>query len=162
MKNLHLFLSIATLIVLSQFGYAQITGSSHDFSGQSWNPGGANAEICVVCHTPHNANTSVVNAPLWNHALSATATYTMYSSATMNAVTTGQPDGSSKLCLSCHDGTVALENFGGVTSGTHLMTGNAAVGSGANLSNDHPISALAPPGFHDWPEKSCDEPVICA
>jgi len=140
MKKLNLFLTFATLVVVSQLGYAQITGSAHDFSGQSWNPGGANAEICVVCHTPHNANTSVVNAPLWNHALSATATYTMYSSATMNAVTTGQPDGSSKLCLSCHDGTVALENFGGVTTGTHLMTGNAAVGSGANLSIDHPIS----------------------
>jgi predicted CXXCH cytochrome family protein len=134
MKKLNLFLTLVTLIVLTQFGYAQIAGSAHDFSTQSWN---TTTEICIVCHTPHNANTSVLNAPLWNHSLSTVATYAMYSSATMNSVA-GQPDGSSKLCLSCHDGTVALENFGGVTSGTHLMTGTALMGT--DLSNDHPIS----------------------
>jgi predicted CXXCH cytochrome family protein len=50
----------------------------------------------------------------------------------------GQPDGSSKLCLSCHDGTVALENFGGVTTGTTEITGDALMGT--DLSNDHPVS----------------------
>lgn len=134
MNKLNVILTFATLVVLSQLGYAQITGSGHDFSGQSWN---TTTEICIVCHTPHNANTSVANAPLWNHSLSAIASYTMYTSATMNSVA-GQPDGSSKLCLSCHDGTVALENFGGVTSGTHFMTGGSVLGS--DLSNDHPIS----------------------
>lgn len=136
MKKLKSFLTLAVLMVISQLGFTQITNSAHDFKGQSWNTTG---EICIVCHTPHNANTSVTNAPLWNHALSAVASYTLYSSATMNA-TVGQPDGSSKLCLSCHDGTVAMENFGGVTTGTHLMTGGSAIGSGSNLSNDHPIS----------------------
>jgi predicted CXXCH cytochrome family protein len=134
MKKLNLFFALATLLLVSQLGYAQITGSAHDFSTQSWN---TTTEICIVCHTPHNANTTVLNAPLWNHALSTVATYTMYSSATMNSVA-GQPDGSSKLCLSCHDGTVALENFGGVTSGTNVMIGGALMGT--DLSNDHPIS----------------------
>ncbi len=137
MKKLYTLLSIISFITMSQFGYAQhIAGSAHDFTTQSWNSG-VGAEICIVCHTPHNANTSVTNAPLWNHSLSALPSYTMYSSATMNS-TAGQPDGSSKLCLSCHDGTVALENFGGVTTGTHPMTGTSLVGS--DLSNDHPIS----------------------
>ena len=61
------------------------------------------ADICIFCHAPHNT-TGV--GPLWNHALSA-ATYTPYSSSTLKA-TVGQPTGASKLCLSCHDGTVAL------------------------------------------------------
>lgn len=134
MKKLNTLLTLVILIAIAQLGFAQITGSSHDFSGQSWN---TTTEICVVCHTPHNANTTVLNAPLWNHSLSAVATYTMYSSATMNS-TAGQPDGSSKLCLSCHDGTVALENFGGVTNGTHNLTGSTLMGT--DLSNDHPIS----------------------
>lgn len=134
MKKLNLLITFSVVLLSFQFGFSQITGSSHDFSGQSWN---TTTEICIVCHTPHNADVSVLNAPLWNHSLSNVATYTMYSSATMNS-TAGQPDGSSKLCLSCHDGTVALENFGGVTSGTHLMTGGALMGT--DLSNDHPIS----------------------
>jgi predicted CXXCH cytochrome family protein len=133
MKKFNLFLTLATLLFLSQFGYAQIAGSAHDFSGQGWNPGG---EICIVCHTPHNANTTVAGAPLWNHALSVVPNYVIYSSVTMNA-TVGQPSASSKLCLSCHDGTVALDSFGG-TTGTNFMTGGALVGT--DLSNDHPIS----------------------
>jgi len=137
MKKFNLFLAVATLVVLSQFGYAQISGSKHDFSSATWNTT-VGKEICVVCHTPHNANTSVANAPLWNHAISAVASYTLYSNAaTMNSVV-GQPDGSSKLCLSCHDGTVALENFGGVTTGSNTISGTALVGT--DLSNDHPIS----------------------
>jgi predicted CXXCH cytochrome family protein len=49
----------------------------------------------------------------------------------------GQPAGTSKLCLSCHDGTVAIDSFG-QNAGTHFMTGGDNLGT--NLSNDHPIS----------------------
>ena len=52
--------------------------------------------------------------------------------------TTGQPDASSKLCLSCHDGTVAVDNFGDQTGGTHFLSGNSSIGT--NLNDDHPIS----------------------
>jgi predicted CXXCH cytochrome family protein len=50
----------------------------------------------------------------------------------------GQPDASSKLCLSCHDGVTAVDNFGGITTGTFTITGDANIGT--NLSNDHPVS----------------------
>jgi len=120
--------------------FAAISGSAHDFRGDTWNVAGT--EICNVCHTPHNATAAA--GPLWNHATSAVATYTVYDStqsSTLNA-TVGQPQGISKLCLSCHDGTVALENFGAVTTGATLIgslgTGNFEVGT--DLSNDHPIS----------------------
>jgi predicted CXXCH cytochrome family protein len=136
MKKLYFFLTFAFLIFLSQFGNAQITGSSHDFSAAAWNT--SNNEICIVCHTPHNA-TILPDAPLWNHALSAVTNYTLYASGTLNA-TMGQPDGSSKLCLSCHDGTVAIENYGGVTSGATFMSGGPLLGTA--LSNDHPVSFL--------------------
>jgi predicted CXXCH cytochrome family protein len=39
--------------------------------------------------------------------------------------------------MSCHDGTVAIGNFGTITSDTHYVTGKSLLGT--NLSNDHPI-----------------------
>ncbi|NIA06637.1 MAG: cytochrome C [Actinobacteria bacterium] len=110
---------------------AGIAGSDHDFSGSSWSGG----KICAPCHTPHDANTSVSGAPLWNHAVSV-ATYTVYSSTTLNA-SVGQPSGTSKLCLSCHDGTVAIDSFGGAT-GTNMITGDSNLGT--DLSGSHPVS----------------------
>ena len=133
------FTLLATLAVVGAFLFlaspvwADIVGTAHDFSSKNWNPTG---EICVVCHTPHNADTTVTNAPLWNHEVT-TATFTPYTSATLDA-TTGQPNGVSKLCLSCHDGTVAIDNFGGTTNGTHFISGGEKLGT--DLSNDHPVS----------------------
>jgi predicted CXXCH cytochrome family protein len=112
-----------------------IVGTPHDLSGMGW---GTN-EICIFCHTPHNAKTPQL-APLWNHA-STTATYTLYSSPTMD-VPVGQPGDASKFCLSCHDGTVAIDSYGSRT-GTNFMPGTPGVpGSknlGTDLSDDHPV-----------------------
>jgi hypothetical protein len=112
-----------------------IVGSAHDFSTTGW----AGGQICIACHTPHNSITTVTDAPLWNHTLT-TKTFALYSNpATMNS-TPGQPSGASRLCLSCHDGTVAVDSFGGATGST-TMTGAPAVGAGTiGLSDDHPIS----------------------
>lgn len=111
---------------------AQITNSLHDFSGETWSGG----TICMPCHTTHDGQTGFV-APLWNHEIT-TQTFTMYTSGTLDGIVDTQPADVSKACLSCHDGTVALENFGGSTGGTTLVTGGALIG--IDLSNDHPIS----------------------
>lgn len=127
-------LILGAVLVFSFSMYGQtIVGSAHDFSDDGWTP---NNEICIACHTPHNADATVANAPLWNHEVTAVATYTLYASNSLNA-TMAQPDGISKLCLSCHDGTVAIDSFGGAT-GTNFVTGNRNVGT--DLSNDHPVS----------------------
>ncbi|NOY68532.1 MAG: cytochrome c3 family protein [Deltaproteobacteria bacterium] len=112
-----------------------IIGSAHDFRTYMWNDSG---EICLPCHTPHNAKNII--APLWNHEVS-TETYIMYDSSqspTLDADVSSQPDGISKICLSCHDGTVAIENFGNRTDGTIFFFGPMKIGT--DLSNDHPIS----------------------
>ncbi len=116
-----------------------IDQSHHDFDDASW----ANYETCRPCHVPHNANTGVPNSPLWSHDLS-TASYTLYSRSTMDA-SPGQPTGTTKLCLSCHDGTVAVENFAGNHNGSWYPTFGKI---GTDLSKHHPIgfvynSALA-------------------
>ncbi|MEZ5936155.1 MAG: hypothetical protein R3F54_30485 [Alphaproteobacteria bacterium] len=117
-------------------------------------------EVRVFCHTPHAANQDAPG-PLWNRALS-TATYTPYSS--LDAIGLDQPGGSSKLCLSCHDGTIAVGSVN-VLSGAETdlnpatadidLLGTAPDGTipegagsetgftrdlGVDLSNDHPIS----------------------
>jgi len=112
-----------------------IRNSAHDFSHASWIGSAATNQICTPCHAPHN-NINASAQLLWNHTMSSNATYTMYSSPTFTN-SPAAPSAQSKICLSCHDGTVALDSFGGA-SGTHFMTGAALVGT--DMSNDHPIS----------------------
>jgi len=131
-----------------------ITGSAHDFSTSGWV--GVGGQICVVCHTPHNSLTAAdgATAPLWNHEVT-TATFTMYTSASFDGSTT-QPTGASKMCLSCHDGTVALDSFGANRpSGGAPLPGTSTRNFGTDLTNDHPISFVydaalvtADPGLH--------------
>lgn len=106
--------------------------------------------VCVFCHTPHHASNA---GPLWNRTLSS-AVYKLYSSATLLSPTSPaiQPDKDSKLCLSCHDGTVALGtvvNLGGAPttismqqSGSPITTlpQTSAAYMGTDLSGHHPIS----------------------
>jgi predicted CXXCH cytochrome family protein len=133
MKRLFTALITAVLCVsVASRSDADIANSAHDFTGNLWSGG----QICNPCHTPHRAVTTVSNAPLWNHALTSMSNYTLYSSATLNA-TPGQPDGISKLCLSCHDGTIAIDSFGGNT-GTSFIGGNLRIGT--DLRGNHPIS----------------------
>jgi cytochrome c553 len=80
-------------------------------------------QICIFCHTPHSANVAE-QAPLWNRNFSSQIFQRYTGSATFkiknitdaqygpvgqpNYVTGAQPNGSSKLCLSCHDGVSKL------------------------------------------------------
>lgn len=116
-------------------------------------------EVCVFCHTPHGADTTV-KAPLWNRAVNVSG-YTMYSSQTFDATAEAQPVGVSLACLSCHDGTIAFDalrnlpgpggwnnapSANGVTAWTFTnapdkkMPPGRITNLGTDLSNDHPIS----------------------
>lgn len=116
-------------------------------------------QVCVFCHTPHAATTGGTVAPLWNRQLSVDTYTTKYSSSSLEADTAelaAAPGGSSKLCLSCHDGTMAIDKvnvLNGIANFNIPMTSaspvkmpaaSAATGFtrdlGVNLSNDHPIS----------------------
>ncbi len=137
---------------------ASIVGSRHDL--RSYLGLGANAEICVVCHTPHDADgnagtgTSVTEAPLWNHEVT-TATFTMYSangSGTIDGAEDTSPTGASRLCLSCHDGTIGIDNYGGGANTGAVMDPTNAYFVGTDLTGQHPISVTyddtADPGLH--------------
>lgn len=136
-----LFLAIALMLMPATVLGDTILGSKHDLSvaGGGQIKALTESEVCIFCHTPHRAG----ELPLWNHFLSS-VTYTPYRSSTIRA-TVGQPSGASKLCLSCHDGTVALgmvysrgtpiQMQGGITT---LPPGHSNLGT--DLSDDHPVS----------------------
>ena len=77
--------------------------------------GTATAEVCVFCHTPHGANPNTIGTPgappLWNRTVGNTTTYTIYTSPNFDGTNSGQPQGVSLACLSCHDGTIALDSL---------------------------------------------------
>ena len=117
-----------------------IANSAHDFTqAGEFNDGG---QLCVVCHTPHESITTVTTAPLWNHTLTTKSDFTLYQGVDLQG-TIGQPDGISKLCLSCHDGTVGLDAFGGAAGGVLIGAAYPGVGTGildGDLNSEHPIS----------------------
>ena len=93
--------------------------------------------VCVFCHTPHNANPT---RALWNRELPG-GTYQLYASSTLVAQL-NQPTGSSRLCLSCHDGVLALGNLRVPPKGAPMTLGplSGRTVLGTNLSDDHPVS----------------------
>ncbi len=118
-------------------------------------------EICVFCHTPHRAIKND-NIPLWNHNLSSAGNYGVYTSPTFDGATTIQDLGGtdattaavSNLCLSCHDGTVAINALNNPSNanpnGYPTMGGTNADGTipdgaarlGTDLTDDHPVNFI--------------------
>lgn len=149
------FIVLLSLIVGIPAAYSGIATTKHNLSISG--PGTVKAtteeRLCVFCHTPHRAISDIagISVPLWNHTLSS-ASYQLFGSDTLLSPTSPaiQPDGSSRLCLSCHDGTVAIGSV--VNTGTSLssitMQGTGGSGEmpaglnnvGTDLSGDHPIS----------------------
>ncbi len=122
---------------------ASISGSSHDFSDDGW----SEFEICKPCHTPHDADTSAL-APLWNHELPTGTSYVVYDSPWLHEEAE-QPGPASRLCLSCHDGTIALDSFGGATGDVFIGEDGLI---GTDLSDDHPIGI---PWTHQYSDLNC-------
>ncbi|CAG0960860.1 hypothetical protein PHYC_00718 [Phycisphaerales bacterium] len=130
MKLRNLWLGTAAIVALAGTNaFGQIGISRHNFSSYGWSGG----EICKPCHTPHFATMAF---PLWNHDLT-NATYTMHEG---EGTAAANIDSRSRMCLGCHDGTVALDSFGGAT-GTNFIgpLGNV----GIDLTDDHPIGSDA-------------------
>lgn len=129
---------LASLPLLAASSKTAVVGSMHDLSATGAGPvTSPTPSACIFCHAPHNVVPNVT--PLWDHALS-TQTYTVYGSSTYNSGAETPAAGSSKLCLSCHDGTVApgLTVTKGLIPTSGAMTGPDVLT--ANLSNSHPVS----------------------
>ena len=133
-------------IFCATFTHAQVSGDvlgSHNLSLSGTSPIKGGLDPCLYCHVPHSGVQNS-NPALWSQTLS-TQSYMTYSSTTMH--NTGQQPmlgADSSLCLSCHDGTVAVgqtQPFGAVK-----MTGNMYPVDvfGTNLQGSHPFSMKQP------------------
>ena len=119
---------------------SSVTNTKHNLSSQG--PGSVKVvgtrDVCKFCHTPHASNPI---APMWNRHNPGTY-YQTYKSSTLVA-RVGQPSGSSRLCLSCHDGTIALAqtyNSRNASTGSIFISSRDKGYLGTDLSDDHPIS----------------------
>ena len=130
------------------------------------NTGDNQQQVCKFCHTPHNTLSTGQGSysPLWNHT-QTTQNFLPYvgieegdymtdpeyldKSPSLQAVIdpADMMDGPSRLCMSCHDGTTAIDSYSGKmgsftpTSSQVVLAPNGAFGgaSGGNLMDDHPI-----------------------
>jgi hypothetical protein len=86
---------------------------------------------CESCHVPHGTTGDNSQVPLWNPEHSTTTLTGSYTASEATQATLGNPDGASKLCLSCHDGSYAHVNS------LHKFGAGNTLGA---LSNSHPVS----------------------
>ena len=143
---------LAAMLLVSTPGLAQgvsVLASKHNLSVSGPGPVKAQSEtqVCIFCHTPHHGASLGTNRP------GSLATYQPYNSTTLVSPVPGSPSGATRVCLSCHDGTIALGQtlasgripFVNAGPGGTLAPGSSNLGT--DLRRSHPVSfapALSP------------------
>ena len=156
-------LAIATLLpvalLLAFPAAAGVKDTKHNFSSPIASPNAyffGTQQVCVFCHAVHNADPAY--SPLWNHETDGATSYNMYTSDTMDMLQSASPHEGSLICLSCHDGTIAVNSLNnvpgpegaglyGAPGGSGLDgSGKIATSShafvGTDLRDDHPVGLL--------------------
>jgi len=132
----HAVVCVVFLLMHPNTSAKDTNGFRHDFVSKSWD---TTDKICVICHAPHN---TTLSWPLWDYSITKSA-YTLYVIRAEYAER-NRPEGTSKLCLSCHDGTVGVDAYGG-TDGSPVQATDASGNTKEYItirSPDHPISIL--------------------
>lgn len=156
MKKLLVLAAAFALLAGNAWALQSVVKSHHDmtiYNGQGYN--GSNTEVCVFCHTPHGADTSNVNAPLWNRTGTGNTITKFYNSATLDYQSGKTIAGArinttdAPLCLTCHDGSAAVRgsllnppNSGTVTWGASYTWTSQWANITNDLSDDHPIAMV--------------------
>ena len=149
MKKILILLVAMVLVAGSAYGVT-VVGSSHDMRGFITDE--TSTQVCVYCHTPHQAVGANAQDPLWNHTVTATAPFGIYVSDTIDSIDITEIGGAaagaqsvSVLCMGCHDGTVAVNSLykeplvGNSGSPTSILNTNSAY-LGTSLVDDHPVN----------------------
>ncbi len=154
-------LAVASGLLFASAAFAQDTSklvnTSHNLTNLDvWGVVIPEDRICLPCHVSHNARTDEngQSLVLWNHAITDQA-FDIYPSM---ADTRGlQPEGSSRLCLSCHDGATAIDDYGGNDDffSDIKIPADSSSNLGTDLRDDHPIGVeYPPPGLTGYKDKS--------
>jgi hypothetical protein len=145
---------------------ADITSTKHNLSS----PGLSNQrqthetdQVCIFCHTPYGSDTPTAS-PQWNKSLPGSTSFSIFNTTpTFQATLANGKNltvGSVSLaCLSCHDGTQAMDNVinapgsgaynlagtvpnGWVWNGSATLMPGALANIATDLKNDHPVGVL--------------------
>ena len=146
-----------TGVVGSPHDFANESGENNDANPNAWN--NKRKEICRVCHVPHDHGEVRYGNQglLWNHVVTTKASWQMYGSdpsmlSFIDGTIEAAPAGTSKLCLGCHDGVTAVNQYdgklptdagygGGSTFTMEDINPGFVVGNtSASMTNNHPIS----------------------
>ena len=146
MKKTNITLLLAVLLSLgfAVSSFAAVVGSLHDMTRRGSLQQTVDAQVCVYCHSPHVDDIAVIADynPLWNATVQTSTTFVPYGannrSFTFDGVVSDPLVGPSRLCMSCHDGSIALDSAlpgsSGITIGANFQVGN-----GSSLASDHPV-----------------------
>jgi len=144
-----LFKLLLVVVVASAMATAQTTVSNDVLGMHNLTPG-SGAQLttqgslgCTFCHAPHSGLGGVT--PLWNQTLSKSS-YVPYNSTTYSQKGNTQPTlgVTSSLCLSCHDGTVAVGQSAAYGKIPTTGSMNNMDVFGTNLAGSHPFSLVTP------------------
>lgn len=143
-----LVVAVTTTMGFAKVGKSAIVGGPHDLRTEL---SGGSYALCNYCHIAHKF--SNVTAPatagplLWNHTLSSKTTYGVYTSTTFSGYNTDITDlGSvatptvSNLCLSCHDGTIAIDSWYSAVRATQNSVFMPTDRTVTDLTQQHPVN----------------------
>lgn len=175
----------AVMVFMPSAGHASIIGGPHDFStstnyyvnGQSFvtstRNGVTSTNVCGACHTIHHLP-DPARGPLWVHTPTAQTfkTYDQAGSETFPSGITVSLGSSSKACLSCHDGSVAINSqdslSGGVITTTNKLGSPVFIspnaipievnGSQDDLTHMHPIGFSYQTAIINMPSGDLNQP----
>lgn len=137
-------------------GVADIRMTLHNLSAVSPNEIRAVKEdaVCVFCHAPHGA---VTRRALWNRPLETGSVFRVFKSlGSVGGMR--QPDGASKMCLSCHDGSISIGKLANRKKTLRIKGGSGFGGVprksqawlGSNLAGLHPVSVNYSDSVRHW------------
>ena len=157
------------LVVLSSLSFARvdkalILNGPHDLratgkGGQDTGVNGPSYALCNYCHVAHKfagdaqyggLGDKGAGILLWNHTLSSSTAYTTYNSWTRQStdLVSLQPTGDmtvdlnnpSVMCMSCHDGTVALNSTYTGPTGSNGSLPASYIINPADANKTHPVN----------------------
>ena len=146
-----LILRLAALSALAALGVAAapsttpdlgLEGTKHDFTRL----GLSEDQKCSVCHVPGNGEDPGSGA-LWDESADSGKRYKLYGTGS------GALGAKSLLCLSCHDGSSAIDAFGGMEGDRSMADiggGRSIIGRNRDLNGDHPVGVEYPGWDRDY------------
>ncbi len=146
---------LAAVAVFSAIGMAKdepefgLAGSKHDFVRL----GVSKDQRCTPCHVPQRTEAESPGA-LWDDSADSTRRYKLYGGSL------GVPGAASMVCLSCHDGSQALDAFGGMNGEFDLggiATPSSVIGRDYDLTGDHPVGIAYPDFDRNYRSKAAIE-----